>query len=497
MKLHLTLILLLICFVLIGCGGGQTVSPTSPTIAPPTEAPAEPTSVPTLPPEITETPLPAQIPTPDPNTPLSEEGPWWVFSREDVLWIVNPDGSGLRKLTEGQDIITRLGDGLALQGGHLAYITGNERVYGLTLNLLSLPSGETRVITPLTSPETEPDIENPTFDESFEAASAVTFQKSIDWAPDGKQLAFLGVMEGPTSDLYTYSIDDEVITQLSDGPTQAIRPLWDPIGKYILHAGVSTMGSGAGLGMEGFWAASADGSGFNSLFEPSEISGDEIVVGWNAPDTFVMFTWSQMGNRDLRSVNVETGESQVHFQGCFNEEMAMDESTGIVLLAISEYGANCIDGLLQGLYLVPTDGGPFLRIVEDDASYILWSDEAGLFLALTKNGVLAVAPSGDFIDLNVPEGTSWFPEVASGTKQLAWTGDSGVWIGPLLGSIDQPPQQIFTEETWTAAWASEGEHLLFITAEGSLYVAHSPDFTPVLVAEGVTSGGADSAWVWP
>jgi hypothetical protein len=413
------------------------------------------------------------------------------------LWAVNYDGSGLKKLADGQDILSDLGDGLAPQGGHLAFITGDDMFYGLTLNLLSLPSGETRVLTPLTSPETEPEPDSEMFDEKLEAARSVTFAKSMDWSRDGGRLAFLGVIDGPTSDVYTYSLEEDVITQLTDGPTQAIRPWWDPLGRYILHAGVSSMGTGAGLGMEGFWAVWADGSGAKSLFEPDERSGDEIVVGWNTPDSVVVFTWSVTGNRDLRSINVESGQIQIYFQGCFNEQMAMNELTAVVLLSVSEFGANCIPGLLQGLYRVPLFREDVTRIVEDEVSYIVWSDEAELFLALSENGVMAVAPSGDFIDLYVPEGTSWFPEVASGSKQLAWTGESGVWIGSIRSSLDQPPEQIFTERTWRAAWGPGGEHLLFITADGSLYVAQRPDFVPLLIAEGVVTQGVDAVWVRP
>lgn len=495
---HLSIALLpLVVLFLTSCGGAQIEPSATPVFDSPTETIIQSTSTPDQVPSNTETPLPTPIPSPRADVPLSNEGPWWVFKTEETLWAVNPDGSGLRKLVTHQNIVSDLRDGLAPRGGHLAYFTGTglDNIQGLTLNILSLPSGESQIITPLTSPEIEAALETDQRDQAIEAALALTWTKSLDWSPDSRRLAFMGVMEGPTSDLYIYSLDDENITRLSDGPTQAIRPIWGPLGDYILHAGVRSMGSGGGMGMVGFWAARDDGSEFKSLFDPSG-SGDEIVVGWIDPETFVVFTWTISGNERLRSVNIETGETRILFQGCFDEELALNEQTGAVLLAVGEFEAECIPGILQGLYLVPTAGGHALRVVEDEAFYIRWSEEVDLFLALTEYGVLAVSTTGEFIDLDVPEGASWFPVVAPDTKQLAWTGEGGVWIGSLLGSIDHPPSQIFSERAGEAAWGPQGEHLLFVSG-GALYVAHSPDFIPVLVDEGVISGGIEAVWVSP
>jgi len=74
----------------------------------------------------------------------------------------------------------------------------------------------------------------------------------------------------------------------------------------------------------------------------------------------------------------------------------------------------------------------------------MWSPDANLFLASTEFGILAIDSNGQFIDLDRPPDADPFPAVAPGSKDLAWTGSS-LWIGPLLGSIDHPPQEIFNE----------------------------------------------------
>lgn len=479
------------------CGGGQTEPSEPSTLITTTEIVIQPSSTPITVAKSTEEPGPTQIASPRADAPLSISGPWWVFSTQNGLWAVNPDGSGLQQLTDSLNLLSDLPDGAAPLGGHLAYITGTDTIHGLTLNLLSLPSGENRIITPLTSAESEPAPEAIQLDESIEAVRAVVYDKSFDWSPDGKHLAFMGVMEGPTSDLYVYSLEDGEIVRHTDGPTQGIRPIYGPLGRYILHAGVGSLGSGAGMNMKGFWVGRADGSEFRSLFDPSE-SGDEIVVGWVDPQTFLVFSWTAWGGmRDLRTIDVETGEAEIIWEGCFGESVGLNEPTGTVLLAVPGTYANCIPGVLQGLYMVSAVGGSVFRVVEDEARYIRWSDEARLFFALTEYGILAVDQDGNLIDLNVPEGSAWFPAVAPGSRQLAWTGNSGVWIGSLTSSLDEPPIEIFSQPSWPAAWSPDGQYLLFINREGSLYVAQEPDFTPVLVAEGVGSERVDSTWVWP
>ncbi|HKZ24582.1 MAG TPA: hypothetical protein VJ398_02195, partial [Acidimicrobiia bacterium] len=76
---------------------------------------------------------------------------------------------------------------------------------------------------------------------------------SMAWSPDGRQLAFMGLMEGPTADLYLYSLEDGQIRWLSSGPAHAIRPSWSPDGDYIVHHGVLGMGTGAGFSVTGAW----------------------------------------------------------------------------------------------------------------------------------------------------------------------------------------------------------------------------------------------------
>ena len=97
--------------------------------------------------------------------------------------------------------------------------------------------------------------------------------------------------------------------------------------------------------------------------------------------------------------------------------------------------------------------------------------------------VIAVDSMGQFIDLDMPEGAQVFPAVASGSRDLAWPGEA-FWIGSLLGSIDNPPVEIFSEPVYRVTWTPDGESVIFFSGS-SLYTAQKPDYAPDLIADGM------------
>ena len=311
-------------------------------------------------------------------------------------------------------------------------------------------------------------------------------------ATDGRYLTFMGTIDGPTSDLHLFSLENYETTRLTSGPSQAYQPVWSPDGKHIVHTGVRTFGTGAGYSMEGMWAALADDSRVVTLYDPSRSSSEE-VIGWVNNQTFVVHSWNpDCGPNNLRTFNIETKERDELWSGSFHA-VAFNLSNAVAVLGITNEECSP-DGRL-GLYHVPADGRPPTRIVEDKVYQIIWSQEANLFLASTEFGILAIDSSGQFIDLDMPLGAHAFPAVAPGSKDLAWSGDS-LWIGPLLGSIDNPPQEKVNEPVYTVAWDPNGQSVIFF-ADSGLYVAQQPDYTHLLVAEGLDNRNGYSGWVMP
>lgn len=431
------------------------------------------------------------------EAPLSQHGPWWVFfSGEGVwadgIWAVNPDGSGLTMLTNQHIIKPRdLRTAVSPTSGTVAFIsaTDPQMLRGLTLNLLKLPEGEIKTVTPLSSADTESEVGADPSLRPPESLLAITQETSLAWSPDGRYLAFMGAHEGPSSDLYIYKLEDESITRLTDGPSEGIRPNWSPDGRYILHLGVYTLGTGASFSMAGVWAARADNSGVKTLYDPSA-SDDEIVVGWIDDDTFAIYTLSVSlgGAMNLRTINIETGAVNILWEGFF-KDVAFDPSSGNMLLLVDEYAASNNPDGETGLYLIGPERFAW-KVLDEKPYQTSWSPEIGLFFAYTEFGVVVITPEGDWNQLH--DFTGQIPVASPIAKELAWYGNAGLWIGNLVSSVDQPqPLQVFTDPVVHASWGPQGQNLLFFSEDG-LYVVQKPDLISVQVAE-LTS--KDAGWV--
>jgi len=429
-----------------------------------------------------------------PDKPLSDEGPWWIFSTNEGLFAINPDGSGLTqfyfesiKPPYSRQILA------APSGGHLAYIVGSG-LFNATLRINIFPWHTLITEKPLTSNESEPETGSMPGDPEVEAVRAITEVQSMAFSPNGRFLAFMGAMDGPTSDLYIYSLDSYETIRLTDGPSQAYQPVWSPDGKYIVHTGVSTFGTGAGYNMSGIWAARVEDAEAVTLYDPTG-SSSESILGWIDDQTFVVHSWDPAcGSKNLRTFNIETKETSELWPESFRS-VAFDPTNSVSVLISNDGGCSPNGGV--GTYLVPTDGNPPRRIVEQTGPQVIWSQEAELFLVYGNfwSWFLAIDSHGQFIDLDVPPGALGFPAVAPGSRTLAWTGNS-LWIGPLLGSIENPPREIFPEPVYTVTWDPNGKSVLFFSDSG-LYVAHQPDYTPILVVGGLDNRNGYSGWVLP
>lgn len=502
MKLYrpLTLILILPLILLGACSGAPTEEPPpiEPTVAPaiaPTTAPTA-ASIPVISTAVISTAVvesTAPIPTVDQDAALSNRGPWFVFSTPDGLFATNPDGSGMTQFYF-QTIDPPYSNRIlaAPRGSHIAYLTGNGAVdTNLRINLF--PWGSLITDLPLLSGQSEPGPDSLPTDPN-EAWWAIVGMPSMAFSPDGRNLAFIGAIDGETADLYLYSLDSYQITQLTDGPAQGYQPTWSPDGEFIVHAGVNTFGSGAGYSMDKVWAARADDTEVITLYDPGDSSAEEFI-GWADYQTFLVNSWDpSCESRTLRTFNINTKASRVLWPGYFRA-VAYDPASAVAVVAVTSMETRCSPEKPVGIYLVPVYGSSSLKVVGDEASRLIWSPEAGLFLASTENGTIAIDPNGQFIDLDMPQGASAFPAVDPTSKDLAWYGPS-LWIGPLLGSIDQPPRMIFDEPVYAASWDPSGQGLLFF-ADSGFYAARRPDFQPVLIAAGLNNHSRYSGWVMP
>lgn len=435
---------------------------------PPTTAPPTPTP----PPQI-------------PKSPLSANGPWLLLTAPDGYWALNPDGSGLTHLMAPPPYFQP--GPVSPSGARVAFVgaddAGGQR--GLKLYTLALPGGEMQMVTPLTGPATEPD---PNAQAGAEAAQLLFPVGQSAWSPDGQRLAFIGLMDGPSADLYVYSLMDGSLARLTDGPSQAYQPRWSPDGQYVIQTGALSFGSGAGYEMAGVWAARADNSAVLELYTPD--SGDERLHGWLSPDTFIVDSFrAQCSVGDLRAFSLTTLEFTALFEGFYNS-VAFDAAHGQALVAVDDFTSECEGSRPAGFYLAWPGGEPRL-LAEGDATAAAWLPEADLFFGRLDGALVAYTADGQRAPL--PPGLDSLPWVAPDGQSWAWSGPEGT--GLMVSVNGEPARSIDTSFIFRAAWSPDGQ-TLFFDGDGVFYAAYAPGFVPAPIATGLLDAAYPTVMTW-
>jgi hypothetical protein len=410
---------------------------------------------------------------------------------------VNADGSGLTQVLRDW---TYLAPGPAAPSGGLVAFVGSDDpqgVRGLALYTLEVGTGTVREVTRLANPQTEPGPNTEPGDPVYQIGWVLG---QSAWSPagaaEGPRLAFIGAQDGPSADLYLYSPADGSVTRLTDGPSQAYKPSWSPDGQYIVQMGAESFGSGAGYAMAGVWAARADNTQVLPLYTPD--SGDETVLGWIGPTTFVVESfYARCSVGQLRAFDIESGQATPLFAGYYNGA-ALDPESGAALVAVGEFVAECNAlesraGAEPGTYLARAGAEP-VRVSEVEADAVTWLAGARLFLVRLGESVQAFTAEG--LPAALPEGMTAYWDVATAAREggvdWAWPEPNG---GGLHVSVGGAPARAISEESAAfPTWSANGRTLLFYEDE-VLYAAALPDLAPVAVTQPGQLGKRLHTWV--
>ena len=472
-----------------------TPTPTQET-AVPTQKPTLPAATPTAP-AATPT-LEATLPSTAPSAAdiLSLKGPWLLSKDNDNVYWILPEGS----ITLNADKVVSpfaVEDMLSPSGGYVAFITSGapDGMHHLKLNIYSLSTKAMLAEIALTSPQTEPGPDIGPGDPPFEALRSITDFTSLAWSPDGRQLAFTGFMDGPSSDLYLYTLKSDEVTRLTDEPSQTFEPSWSPDGKYIVQFGATAFGTGAGFSMSGAWATRPDSGASIELYTPH--SSEEVGLGWAGANTFLVYSFSPAcDNFNLRAVDIEPLKVRTVFGGCFNAIDFAPSSVSVILGIVQDTADNCVcgDKIDSGLYLVKLDGS-YQRLDPANFFQASWIKGASVAWGMSDKGVVAAFnQAGEAVALpaGVPVG---FPLAAPGGKVWAWPVDTigvvpGLWVGPPGGAAPMVSKLPVS----SAVWNESGTTLVFLSGD-TLYAAVAPQYAPVALLQ-VSSPGR-LAWVAP
>lgn len=468
--------------------------------------------------EETATPSPAES-TPSeeppaiggPGNSLNETGPWWLLAGTTALWAVNADGSGLFQVISDTPVhISVLDAMVAPAGGRVAYLTYQDPAAyrGLTLKLLSLPSGGIQTLTALTSATTEPAADAAMGDPLLEAQRAITETASMAWSPDGESLVFGGVMDGSAVDLYLYQTSDGSITRLTQNTAHAITPLWAPEGGRIAFITVTTLGTGAGYGMEGFWVVDTYSGSVQAVpYLPQ--SGSLELIGWISPDTLLVDTWTALcGSSQLTAVRIPDGATTTLWEGCFNGyKLAYDSNSGVVLTVVENSLAQFNPQPGSGLLWADAKSGTNQWISANEGYQIDFLAQAGLFSASSASDVLLISPDGSVAQTLTPPATGAVttgylptPVFSSDASTWALTAPAAdtqptLWVGESSGQL----HTLSFEDVQHKSFVPGQNSLLMQTASG-LYLASAPDFAPVSSGEDASvlnNNVIIDAWVLP
>jgi hypothetical protein len=204
------------------------------------------------------------------------------------------------------------------------------------------------------------------------------------WSPDGKYLAFVGAIDGPSGDLYVYAADTTKIIRLTDGINQIGEYWWSPDSKWIIHEEVDNLNYGQ---INSIWAAKYDGSDVKWLYSPKRKDEQEIA-GWTRSYSFISYDHSMDGMCQIRYTNITTTESLVLYKGCI-WNLGIDpktETLAFIPITTDAYLTNqeeFIESLIkeENVVILSLDDLRMRIIIPKvNSDYIMWDSVNNLFI---------------------------------------------------------------------------------------------------------------------
>lgn len=441
--------------------------------------------------------------SPLPDRPLSTSGPWVFVPLNKTFFAINPDGTGYTSFNRSgpKNVVA-----IATYGNRVAYV--EKDTYddvGAVLTLRSL-LGDAPIVIPLatslkesafTGDDFEPNgnsYPKSAYDKYIETATAIG---ELAWSPNGKYLAFTGAIDGPTSDVYVYSLATGKIKRLTDSITQAVRLEWTPDSHYIVHAAATSLNvgrSGGGYDLDSFWAVTPDGTETKKI---ASLSSDAEILGWLDSSKYIVgYFYSYTSPYfALDIVDINTGKTTNWFDDSFvtGSYAPIDK---VFLLSVDKVITGT-QKYADGLYLLRPGKTPekISDIKAKQFAGIAWYPEIKRFLVadysgkvylVTADGRVETIPSLSTInDLTIsPDGKYWS------------TFDGGIEVGDFEGHVWKNISS--AGDVWCQIWSADSHYCYVLTNESFMILA-APDFKTLReIPRGSDRGGwLAPVWVSP
>lgn len=391
------------------------------------------------------------------NGKLDGEGPWLLMETDQGLRAANPDGSGTTQLTDIDYWNGGLQAAVQPMGNQIVFISpGHNDFHNMALNLLSLPDGRVIKVTDLTTAQSEAYAGSGPGEPGFEALRAVGERLSYAWSPDGTRLAFAGVTDGPSAEIYLYNAASGKVRRVSQDNAQDFSPSWSPDGNHLLYPGADGFGTGAGMVMAGVWSADSEGNNASLLYQTSS-SGEEII-GWLDNTTAVLDSWSPAcGSGQLRLYDVVSKQQTMLNKDCFISA-TVNSRRGEVLFANA-----------TGLYLLTANNRKPVLVSQEPVIRIdPWEPYNDIFIVRFENGGIATFGSSDMDHQISPIHTlSENLDVATYGAIWGWTSNDDSHPGAWISGPGVEIGQIFTGKARLPIWDPHNNLFFFSPKDGS------------------------------
>lgn len=475
----------IVLIVLLATGTFNPIAAPTPTAAPIISS-ATPTKVvqasPTLAPSLvapTKTLPPTLVPTlPKPtNTPagglfayLAPGVHYLLYGTETSVFLVQPDTKTVQLNQDDLVGPDSLRAAISPRSGLVAFITSSDtsQMTDMTLHVVRLSDTKELIAIPLTNAQTEPAPNSQIGDASFQSVIAITMG-NLSWSDNGQMLAFIGAMDGASTDVYLLDLTTLKYKRMSSEPSFAFSARISPDGKNIVFFGASTFGTGAGFSMTGVWVVPASGGTPVELYKPTTT---EEFIGWVSSTKFAVQSISMVcGAHNLRQINITTKVNTPLIETCF-QNSALDPKTSAIMAATNTSlmtMCNCGKKVDPGLYFIsPTV--PLKQVDKGDFDNVWWASGPEFFTGIRSDRKLtAVDTAGKVITLptNIP-----LSEAQGNQAVNVWAGNKEVGSPGLHVRVGagNPSKLVFNDNVADLTFNADLSALFFISGD-KLYVA--------------------------
>ena len=166
------------------------------------------------------------------------------------------------------------------------------------------------------------------------------WQRPVSWSPDSEKIVFIGTEGKYQSDIWTVSVEDGALTQITDDPVFELNPIWSPDGKTIAY----------NKSRSEIWAVSAEGGKSRKIIDV----GRGGPVSWSPDSNWMLFSAPGFKYRLFRFADEKMFD--INLPNEVGSFFSWSPDGKNLLFYRSSYEYSCV------LRVVSTSGGPSFEL---------------------------------------------------------------------------------------------------------------------------------------